>query len=226
MLTGPDATVRGGRPVLTQDAGLTFREVMSGPFSFAQRAFATDAADGRREHRLVMRATLTIPSVTAFVQDPEHTGKLDAWVSLDSTGTNIPAVSGWFKLFTPSADPGLKLMIYRMTLQHGAGTYTLHGEKHVRRGSVLRAWPDTTTLRCRLHAGVDETGPVCGEGILRISVAEFTKQLASFRPVQRTASRARAAALARFFRFFARELIDSYVWARGLDSRVQRNREG
>ena len=171
------------------------------------------AGPAGRADVLVLRATLTIADVAGFVRDPEHRGTLDGSITFAPIGRAVPATAGWFKLFARSADPEVKLMVYRMTVARGTSVYTLHGEKQVRRGSVLRAWSDTTTLRCRLHAGGDDTAPVCGAGILRISVIGFARQLCSFRTVNGVAVGAKGRALARFFSFFSRELIESYVRA-------------
>jgi hypothetical protein len=159
----------------------------------------------------VLHATLTIPDVASFILDPDHRGRLDGAVSFDPIGRAAPADAGWFKLFARTADPEVKLMVYRLTVASGPKTYTLHGEKHVRRGSVLRGWPDTTTLRCRLHAGPDDLAPVCGAGILRIGIPGFVRQLASFRTVDAPGPRATVRALSGFLAFFARELAESYL---------------
>jgi hypothetical protein len=184
---------------------------MCGNFSLAAHGSDTgrDVADPAR--RFIAAVTLKIPSVTRFVADPQHTGMLDGTITFDGIGSNAPVVSGWFKLFAPSSDLDLKLMIYRMTFGGDAGVYTLHGEKHVRRGSILRAWRDTTTLRCRVHRGADDTGPVCAAGTLHITLPGFARQLLSFRTLHGGTLRTRARALGGFFGFFARELRQSYL---------------
>ena len=145
-----------------------------------------------------------------FLADSEHAGTLDGSISFHGMATNTLAVSGWFKLFARSSNPDLKLMIYHVTFERDAKVYTLHGEKHVRRGPVFRAWSDTTTLRCRLHAGGDDTAPLIGTGVLRLRLANFASQLFSFRARNGRTMAAKAGALASFFAFFARELLDSY----------------
>ena len=190
-------------------AGLTFSEVMAGKFSLD----ATDPERGASSatDRLVLRATLTIPGMDAFVRDPAHEGTLEGSVTFPRLGTALPLQGGRFNLFAPSGDPNLKLMVYRGTVVSGGRLYTLHGEKHVRRGSMLRGWPDTTTLRCRLHEGGDAEGPVAGAGILRIGIGGFARQLLSFRTVNGSSTRARTGAMLGFLSFFTRELLDSYT---------------
>src|SRR6185436_5399286 len=154
----------------------------------------------------VLRVSLSIPSVKAFVADAEHAGVLDGTVSFAPIGVDLPASSGLFQLFAPTGDRSLKLMSYRMTFARGSDDYCLYGVKQVRRGSPLRGWRDTTTLLCRLHMGPDQGGPVVGAGIVRISAAGFTSQLLSFRTVNGATLAAKARALTGFFAFFAGEL--------------------
>lgn len=198
--------------MVTADAGVTFSETMSGGFALGETEPARGERLGRDAGtRLVLRAFLSIPSVQAFVADAEHTGTLDGRVTFAPVGTDLHAASGFFKLFTPTDDPLLKLMQYRMTFRRGAEMYCLHGAKHVRKGSPLRGWRDTTTMPCRLHGGEDATGAAIGAGILRLGPVSFARQLASFRTVNATTAAARAGALAQFVRFFARELLESYL---------------
>jgi len=190
-------------------AGLTFSEVMAGKFSL--EASEPERGASSATDRLILRATLTIPSIEAFVRDPAHQGTLDGSVTFPALGTELPLQAGRFHLFAPTLDPNLKLMVYRGRIVSGGRPYTLHGEKHVRRGSMLRGWPDTTTLRCRLHAGDDTDAPVAGAGILRISMGGFARQLLSFRTVNGSSARARTGAMLGFLSFFTRELLDSYT---------------
>jgi cholesterol oxidase len=101
-------------------------------------------------------------------------------------------------------------MVYRAIFEHAGAAYCLDGAKHVRRRSVLHSWTDTTTLHCRLHAGTDTSAPIVAAGILRLRALDFARQLFSFRTVKSPTFAAKAAALATFFTFFARELLDTY----------------
>jgi hypothetical protein len=185
---------------------------MAGGFALGEREPERGARVGERDGtRLVLRASLSIPCVKAFVADGDHAGSLDGNVSFGPIGSDLRSASGGFTLFAPTGDPSLKLMQYRLTFRRGTDQYCLHGAKQVRRGSPLRGWGDTTTLQCRLHAGIDATGPVIGAGILRISSIGFAKQLLSFRTVNGRTLGAKAQALGGFLAFFAGELVDSYL---------------
>ena len=193
-------------------AGVSFRETMSGGFALGETDPVAGARRGARDATsLVLHASLSIADVRAFVSDASHTGTLDGTVSFQPLGSDMPADSGRFRLFTKTADPELKLMEYLVTFRHEGDAYCLSGAKEVRRGSPLRGWTDTTTLPCRLHAGTDPAGRVVGAGVLRISPLGFARQLLSFRTVNGSAPGAKARALGGFFRFFAGELLDSYL---------------
>jgi hypothetical protein len=193
--------------------GLTFSEVMAGPFALGPAAPLLSGSRSTGEIRLTLRASLTIPDVARFVADPEHRGALTATIAVGDRMNDVPAC-GWFKLFAPAGDPTLKLMIYRARFDHEGVPYTFHGVKEVGRRSVLRAWTETTTLNSRLHRGTDEQAPVCGAGTLRLTPGGFARQLLSFRPVDGTSASARVRAVSAFLLFFARELVDSYLSGR------------
>jgi hypothetical protein len=192
-----------------QVTGLRFSEVMAGPFALG--ADDPQAAAAQARDRFVLRATLVIDDIRGFLADSSHAGRLTGDVTFPALGRGLPVTAGHFNLFAPSSDPNVKLMVYVLSFAAGPEMYTFHGEKYVRRGSMLRGWPDTTTLHSRLYAGPEASGRVCGAGILRITAAGFARQLLSFRPVNGTGASARAGAMARFFTFFTRELLDSYL---------------
>jgi hypothetical protein len=196
-------------------AGVSFRETMSGGFALGETDPSAGARRGAEEATpLVLRASLSIADVRVFVGDASHEGALDGTISFRPIAMAMPADSGRFRLFTKAADPTLKLMEYVVTFRHGNDAYCLSGAKEVRYGSPLRGWHDTTTLPCRLYAGTDPEGRVLGAGVLRISLLGFARQLLSFRAVNGDARGAKVRALAGFCRFFAGELLDSYLYPR------------
>ncbi len=194
---------------------LEFREVMQGAFALG----ASDPLTGEREglrtgSRLSLRATAGIADVPAFVRDPRHAGRLTGRVTFPPVGAEEAAAEGVFMLFTPTADPDLKQMIYRATFRVNGVDYCLDGAKHVRRRSVVRAWPDTTTLSCRLHEGVDATGRVVAAGVLHLGPLAFARQLASFRTPGAAGPLHAVKTLAAFLAFFSSEIVDSYLLRR------------
>ena len=196
------------------DAGVTFREVMSGPFALG----ASDPLDGARAglragSGMSLHARLTISDVQTFAGDAHHRGVLAGEIAFTPMASRLTVHDGMFQLFARSGG-NQKLMVYRATFAHDGATYCFNGVKHVGAGSIVRSWSETTTLYTTLHAGADPSARVVGAGVLRLTPAAFVKQLVSFAPVNGGRLSQKALGFSRFFRFFAAELIDSYVAAR------------
>jgi len=194
---------------------LEFREVMRGAFASGATDPLTGARDGARSGTvLTLQATAAIADAALIVRDPDHAGRLAGHVTFAPIGADRAACDGTFGLFAPTPDPGLKLMVYRAGFEVAGAPYCLDGAKHVRRGSVLRAWSDTTTLYCRLHEGADTTGRVIAAGVLRLGPLAFAGQLVSFRTPNAAGPGGSLRALAGFLWFFSGEVIDTYVFRR------------
>jgi hypothetical protein len=93
--------------------------------------------------------------------------------------------------------------------------HTLVGVKKVESGNPLRMWSETTTLRTRVLVGHVAEGQDSGveaaaEGVIRLSVAGFLRELTTFR-VEGSTPAARAAGLARFAALFLGKLWDVYA---------------
>lgn len=191
--------------------GLTFDETMAGAFALDHGDPRTGAARGRRAGtRLAMHATVEIPDVEAFAADPEHPGRLSGTVDFPPFGTGIEAGEGGFQLFSPSGDPGTRLMVYELPFRHDGQPYYLAGRKEVRDDPGLDLWSDTTTLYIRLHRGEDDRAPVVGAGILSLGVMDLVDLLRSMRATG-TGSRSEALeAVGGFGRLFLGELWDTY----------------
>lgn len=204
------------------DAGLTFREVMRGPFALGESHPPAGARAGvRARTELALHARLSIPDVKQFVADRGHRGALDGIVVFSPLAQELAVRGGFFQLFARSGSE--KLMVYRATFPHQGSTYCLNGVKHVGNRSVFHLWQETTTLHCTLHAGEDPSGEVVGAGILRLTASAFARQLLSFSALNGGGMSQRAEALSRFFVFFAGELLDTYV-ARFKDSETPNDR--
>jgi hypothetical protein len=193
--------------------GVKFREVMRGGFA----PHATDPVAGGRTGAqagsvLALHLVAIIRDAARFAQDPEHEGELRGSVTFGMLSADMPIVRGTFQLFVPTSDSDLKLMVYRASFEHAGASYYLDGAKHVRRRSVVHSWTDTTTLYCRLHAGTDAEAPVIAAGVLRLGALDFAKQLLSFRTIDAPTISDKARALATFFTFFSREVLDTYIF--------------
>jgi hypothetical protein len=192
--------------------GVTFSEVMKGPFALDETIPAAGASRGReRGHSLAMRATVTVRDVDSFIASADPTGTLEGTIDFTPWGNGIPADRGVFKLFSPADDPRMKLMVYELPFTHAGETYYLAGRKEVRDDPGFDLWKDTTTLFTRLHKGSDKSGPVVGAGVLTLGVTDFTRVLANLQVVDAEGVGDRAGTLAKFGRFFAGKLWEGYV---------------
>lgn len=193
--------------------GLSFDETMAGPFAMGLTDPEAAARAGRRTGwRCALHASVTIPDVDAFAQDPTHPGVLRGEFELPGCRSRIPFTGGTFQLFSPSPNPGESLMRYEAGFTHGGRRYYFAGRKEVHSDLLgLDLWPDTTTLYARLHGGGGTDAPVLGAGILRLGVADLGRLLASSRAVHAAGPVDAAAAYLRFGRVFAAGLADAYV---------------
>ncbi|HYS48415.1 MAG TPA: hypothetical protein VEM36_06550, partial [Xanthobacteraceae bacterium] len=175
----------------------------------------TDPETGRRKGEaagteLAMHATVAIDDLNRFLAEPEHPGGLSGTIDFPPFGLSIPAGTGVFNLFNPGGQPGLKLMVYELAFEHGGKPYYIAGRKEVRDDGVIHMWRDTTTLYTRLHGGSDANGPVAGAGTLSLGVSDLIRMLGTTQVTNATSPGERAAALARFGRFFLGQLWDTY----------------
>lgn len=193
--------------------GLSFDETMAGPFAMGLDDPVAAARAGRRTGwRCALHATVTIPDLDAFADDPSHQGDLCGEFELPGFRSRIPFTGGTFALFSPSPNPGESLMRYEAGFSHAGRRYYFAGRKQIRSDLLgLDLWPDTTTLYARLHDGVDADGPVLGAGVLRLGVTDLVRLVASSRAVHADGPADAGAAYLRFGRVFVAGLVDAYV---------------
>jgi cholesterol oxidase len=98
-------------------------------------------------------------------------------------------------------------MIYEMTLRSTDGrSWAFRGIKHVHDDPGLDLWADTTTLRVDLR---DDAGGLL-RGMLRIKLSDFARQLTTIDVLGTRSKIERLQAAARFGKFFAGSLFDTY----------------
>lgn len=198
-----------GRP------GLSFRETMSGWFSFGETDPAAGAARGRREgSRLTLRASIDIRDLQRFLQDPDHASGLYGHVSGDGVQEPCLGFNGVFKLFSHDQDPAVKLMVYETGFRSAGIDYYFAGKKIIHRNAVLMLWSDTTTLYVQIHKGSDASGPVIGAGILRLGVVDLVALMMSMHATNAERALQGSDLIFEFFEMFVGELWSSYL--RGL----------
>lgn len=191
--------------------GVAFREVMAGGFTLGETDPAAGAAQaGRGGATLALHAAISIQDLAAFLADPGHLGQINGSVSFPPFGPDLPAKRGVFRLFSPTDDPKLKLMVYEMAFEHDGKDYYLAGRKEVRSRSFVHLWHDTTTLFTRLHLGADSSGPVVGAGILTLGPADLLRMAGTMHALNAGSVARGIAALAKFGWFFALELWNTY----------------
>lgn len=151
--------------------------------------------------------TVKIDDVHRFITDPRHEGAIDGWVTC-AFGERRPIEQGIFNLFVDDGDPSKKRMLYRLHFTTEEGRkLTLAGEKLIEDDAGFDLWADTTTLFVRI---TEDGGGAIAAGIMRIALADFVKQLTTFRTEGPTLGE-RTAALARFGAFFLGRLWDVYA---------------
>jgi cholesterol oxidase len=213
---------------------VSFTETMHGWFGFGATDYQAGFEAGRRDRStLRFRLTIGTDDIDRFVEDPTHAALAEGYVEADVLGGRHPVATGAFNLFVD--DTGTrKRMLYRLGFVDGAGRpLTLAGFKDIRRGSLRRVWPDTSTLytvvaRGELAAGdlpaADLPGPLAddpfaellgdvpdlvGAGVLHLTPLDFARQLTTFRAGGPSVG-GRVQALDRFGRLFVGELAQTF----------------
>lgn len=200
----------------TEPIGFTFDETMSGGFALDETEPEAGSSRGQLEgSELAMHATVTIGDLDGFIADPDHLGDLSGTLDFTPFGTGIPAPSGVFNLFSPTADPTLKLMVYELAFEHEGKGYYLAGRKEVRDALPTELWKATTTLYTRLHQGNSKEDPVVGAGIISLGVRELLALVSTMRVTNASNRAQEAETVMKFGRFFMGDLWDTYVKHRG-----------
>ena len=193
--------------------GITFRETMTGGFCLGESDPAQGERRGRSEGtRLSLHADVEIADLDRFCREPDHAGRLAGTIDFEPFGMGIPGEgAGVFNLFSPTDQPGLKLMVYELGFRHEGRSYYLAGRKEVRNDPGLDLWSDTTTLLTRLYGASDKSGPVVGAGILTLDAGDLVHLVSTMRVTHARNVFEQTKALGEFTRFFLGELADSYV---------------
>ena len=188
--------------------GITFRETMAGGFALGTSDPETGA---KSADQLAMHAIVQIADIDTFIADPQHQAELRGDIDFSPIGQNMTADRGVFGLFSPSGDPALTYMVYELGFANGHQRWYLAGKKHVKLGSPLRLWGETTTLYTTLHKGADASAPVAGAGVLSLGVVDLLKLLGTLEATDSAGFLESAGAKAKFFGFFSQELTRTYV---------------
>lgn len=173
--------------------------------------------------------TIKIKDVPSFIDDPHLEAPLSGTVTIPSLSPSpIPITDGWFNLFVPPTTSNnlnvAKEMHYTFFFNHLNQPYTFYGFKEIIKEEETQIWKQTTTLYFYLWRGHerpdsfnlnsnvgDRKLPMISHiGILHISVADFLKQLTTFRSTAPTEEEQQKAFLL-FAEFFAGKIWESYA---------------
>ena len=199
-----------------QDVKIEFTEVMKGYVSAQATTFADGYADGEAAgHALALHVTVSITDLRAFLEQPEHAGRLSGHVDCALLGGVCPVQSGTFRLMPNTADRDRKVMYYQVycTTPQGAAI-TFAGEKQVQHDAPLDLWRDTTTLFVNVFRGhVDPAEPARAElsatGIIGLGLQDFMQVLRGLEATDPSGETS-AAGLLKFGEFFAGKLWNVY----------------
>ena len=194
-----------------QGLGFTFREMMVGPFAMGETdPRAVERSGNATGTKLAMHATITINDLRRFIDDPAHLGSITGHLDVPAFGNNIPTTSGVFNLFSPTEDPKMKYMVYEFGFDRNGDHYYFAGRKEVHNDPGFDLWSDTTTLYSTLHKGTDESGPIVGAGVLKLSVTELIKMIPTMQPLNAQSMGEKANAVMEFGKFFMGALWEQY----------------
>ena len=199
--------------------GLSFTERMAGfiapasPGSTAESTpdyAAAHAAGEAAGDAFAFVLTLAAEDLDALFADPARRMLLDGTIEAPGLSPAPLQVSeGSFHCL--SEDPehlDTTNMIYVMKLRADDGRcWHFRGVKYVHDDRGPDLWSDTTTLFVELR---DPSGALTHAGRLHIGVRDFAKQMTTMKVSGASSSSERLLALARFGRFFAGSLFDSY----------------
>lgn len=200
----------------TEKISFQFTEEMKGFVSFAELSYEDGFEQGKADGNACMfHLTIKTDDIDAFVGSPEHEAEADGYIDCAQLGGKRPVEKGVFNLFTKTDDLNSRKMKYRLFFSDDNGrALTLSGFKDVQDNVGPDIWSDTSTLYTNIFEGHIEAEQEAGAnivatGILHILIADFAKQLTTFRSNGATfADRLKASM--RFGKLFAGSLWDVY----------------
>jgi cholesterol oxidase len=195
--------------------GIEFTERMSGFVSTTVKDDYEQGAEAAEKAGESLEFVLTVHSsdVERLIAEPEHEAGMAGTVSAPHLSPKPLAVSdASFNLFTEDRDQvATRSMQYRMKLSAEDGhEYWFHGFKTIHDDPGFDLWSDTTTLYVTLYDGPSADSQTMGKGILRIAPDDFMRQLTTMRATDAADEKQALEAKAKFGRFFAGTLIDTY----------------
>lgn len=192
--------------------GVTFNELLRGPFVFGRHDPATGKKDGLKNgQEMVLRTTVVVPDLDAFIHDPKHAARVEGEVECSAWAQTVKVHDGQFFFLRPAKTPATKIIEYALRLDVKGKPYFLNGRKQIHDDAGLDLFRDIATLEVVLFEGQDATGPIAGAGILKFGFKDPLMILRSMRAIGTATRLEGLETTTRFFRFFLGELWDTYV---------------
>jgi cholesterol oxidase len=169
---------------------------------------------GKQEgNSLRFKLTIYIDDVDAFISEPAHQAQAAGYVAVGASTHTVER--GRFNLFIEDPQSHTKRMLYSLKFRGDDDQdYLLKGYKEIRDDPDFDVWEilqDTTTLFTTLHRCDDKGDEVVAQGIIRIHLQDFLKQMTTFRVRHARDIPAKARTMKKFMSFFFGELWETYV---------------
>ena len=208
----PSSPAREDEPITV---GIQFTETMQGYYSDGAAGDYQQASERGEQSDSRFEFTLTVISddVETMLSEESHAAKMVGSVTAPALSDRpLTATEGVFNLLVKDPDHAdTLLMRYRMKLTTFDGKgYYFTGFKSIHDDPGFDTWADTTTLFITVHEGDNEQGAVAGKGILKIATDDFARQMTTMKVSNAANPAEQAAAIAKFGRFFAGRLWDTY----------------
>ncbi|PKA70805.1 cholesterol oxidase [Pseudomonas baetica] len=178
----------------------------------SERNMGLLAAD--RGWQIDFTLTITANDLNRMIKEPEHAATIVGTVIAPALSPqSLTASNGVFNLFEQfEQQVDTRHMKYDMKLTAEDGSdYFFSAFKTVPEDNgVLNIWHDTSTLYVTLYRGPDKSGEVIGSGVMHIHPTDFAKQMTTMKVLNARNERERIEGLARFGKFFAGILWESY----------------
>ncbi|MBU2712020.1 GMC family oxidoreductase N-terminal domain-containing protein [Zooshikella harenae] len=201
--------------------GITFTETMKGYFSTQFEAGESlntyhDAEKIAKSANSTMEFTLTISSdnLDEMLKTPEHAAQIIGTLNAPTLSDQPLLVNnGVFNLFELYPEtPDTRHMNYKMHLTaENNKQFYFSGYKVINDDpDVFDIWPDTSTLYVTVYHGNNDQGSIVGKGILHIEPEDFLKQMTTMKATNTTSAVEKLSAEARFGKYFAGVLWETY----------------
>ncbi|MDH5258069.1 MAG: hypothetical protein OEX07_08665, partial [Gammaproteobacteria bacterium] len=199
----------------TSKRGIQFTETMRGYFSPDEKDdFDAGYAQGKKNNT-TFDFSLTIQSLDLdeMINNEGHDASISGIVNAATLSPEPLIVTGGvFNCFvTDITNVNTRNMRYSMIFSSEAGEkYYFYGYKVIHDDLGFDAWSDTTTLYFTIWEGENDQGTIAGKGILKISPADFAKQMSTITALNVNTKSNKLKAIADFGYFFSKNLYEVY----------------